>query len=155
MNNPFLLIPLLFKSVRPSRLTDMPAVSNAFWLRKGYEALTFFGHIITATQQEADALNHHYDALKNHEMIHLRQAQTTHDSWLCFYLYYLYFWLRAFPWCLRRPHIAYRSIPFELEAYEHMHNLHYLDDKHNGTSRWRDYARMKTKCRIKLARHES
>lgn len=150
MSNALSLVPLMFRSVRPSRLTDMPAVSNTFWLRQGYEALTFFGNIVTATKQEADALNNHYDTLKNHEMIHLRQAQATHDSWICFYLYYFYFWLRALPWCLRHLGLAYYSIPFEMEAYEHMNDLHYLDDKRAGTTGWRTYARMKTRHRIKI-----
>ena len=78
------IVPIMWRAVRPSRVTDMPAVKNAFWLRKGYEGLTFFGTILTPTQREADAFNGAYSVMKNHEMIHLRQAQACGDSWLRF-----------------------------------------------------------------------
>ena len=35
----------------------MPAVVNTFWIRKGYEGLTFFGQILTPTQADADRFN--------------------------------------------------------------------------------------------------
>ena len=84
------VIPIMWRAVRPSRIADMPAVVNTFWLRKGFQGLTFFGHILTPTQAEADLFNAgqaggiHSAAMKNHEMIHLRQAQSCSDSWLRF-----------------------------------------------------------------------
>ena len=143
MNNPFSLLRLLLRVTRPSRLTDMKAVRDGFWLRPGYEALTFFGFIVTHSQRDADQLNQHYDEVKNHEMIHLRQAQSCHDSWLLFYLLYIWYWLRGLPFNRRYKNAAYRLNPFEMEAYQHMHDLHYLDDKTiHGTNGWRQYARM-------------
>ena len=97
MNNPLSIFRLLFRAVKPSRTNDMPAVCDAFWLRRNYEALTFFGFILTHSRQDAEQMNGHYDTLKNHEMIHLRQAQATGDSWLRFYLLYLWYWLRYLP----------------------------------------------------------
>ncbi|MBR5038009.1 MAG: hypothetical protein IKX65_04725, partial [Prevotella sp.] len=95
----FQIVPIMWRSVRPSRIVDMPAVVNTFWLRKGYEGLTFFGHILTPTPQEALRFNSGTDkmsaAMKNHEMIHLRQAQACHDSWLLFYLLYIWYWLKT------------------------------------------------------------
>ena len=44
------IIPIMWHAVRPSRVGDMPAVVNRFWLRKGYEGLTFFGTILTPSQ---------------------------------------------------------------------------------------------------------
>ena len=78
----FQVIPIMWRAVRPSRVADMPAVVNPFWLRKGFEGLTFFGKILTPTQALADEFNTGFTALKNHEMIHLRQAQSCGDSWL-------------------------------------------------------------------------
>ena len=43
---------------------------------------------------------------------------------------------------------AIASTPFELEAYAHMHDLHYLDNKKNGTNEWRRYAKMSLQERL-------
>jgi hypothetical protein len=37
-----------------------------------------------------------------------------------------------------------------MEAYAHMHDLHYLDDKQNGTAEWRRYAKMSLSERLKI-----
>ena len=90
------IFPIMWHAVRPSKVDDMPAVVNSFWLRKGYEGLTFFGTILAPDQAEADRFNNGPSFMKNHEMIHLRQAQSCGDSWLRFYLLYIWYWLRAF-----------------------------------------------------------
>ena len=143
------VIPIMWRAVRPSKITDMPAVVNTFWLRKGYEGLTFFGHILAPTQELADRFNGSADrALKNHEMIHLRQAQSCGDSWLRFYLLYIWYWLKALPANRQLKHGAYLVNPFELEAYRHMNDLTYLA---NGkATEWRQYAKMSIKERIEL-----
>lgn len=142
MRNPLSILRLLMKAKRPSRTVDMPAVSDTFWLRSGYEALTFFGFIVTHTQREADHINHHYDELKNHEMIHLRQAQTTGDSWLWFYILYSWYWMRGLCWSRRMKHAAYLLNPFEMEAYKHMHDFSYVGQHREGADEWREYAKM-------------
>jgi hypothetical protein len=147
------VIPIMWRAVRPSRIADMPAVVNTFWLRKGFQGLTFFGHILTSTQAEADLFNAgqaggiHSAAMKNHEMIHLRQAQSCSDSWLRFYLLYIWYWLKIS--CLggsaiRRQlkHAGYLLNPFELEAYGRMYDLDYLDRCEDGAQEWRRYAKM-------------
>ena len=136
---------------RPSKISDMPAVAWPWLVGRGYEALTFFGRIVTHTRQEAEAFNQRFDSLKNHETIHLYQARSTHDSWLCFYTLYGWHWLLA---SRHRRHIrnaGYRLNPFEMEAYAHMHNLHYLDGK-SETTEWRRFARMTLKEREQLLR---
>ena len=152
-NNPLAIIPLIFRSVRPSRTDDMPALALPFWIKKGYEALTFFGHIITHTRQEADCMNSHYDALKNHEMIHLYQARSTGDSWLCFYWLYLMHWLRASRYRCHLKNAGYWLNPFEMEAYRHMDDLQYLSGKHEATE-WRQLARLSLKERLQLWKQE-
>ena len=142
MNNPLAIIRLLLKATKPSRVNDMPAVSDAFWLRRGYDALTFFGFIVTHSKKEAHHFNSHYDALKNHEMIHLRQAQATGDSWLCFYLRYGWYWLRGLWWNRRMRNAAYLLNPFELEAYRHDQDLSYPERCSDGAQEWREYAKM-------------
>lgn len=157
----FRVIPILWRAVRPSRVDDMPAVVNTFWLRKGYEGLTFFGTILTPTQREADEFNSGFGALKNHEMIHLRQAQACGDSWLRFYLLYIWYWLKdlAGIWFfLRWPahlasrprNIAYLLNPFEMEAYREMYDLDYLERCEGGAQQWRQYAKMSLEERLSV-----
>ena len=125
----------------------MPAVVNTFWLRKGYEGLTFFGQILTPTQELADRFNAGLDEMKNHEMIHLRQAQSCGDSWLRFYLLYIWYWLKGLRMNRKMKHAAYLLNPFEMEAYARMHDLDYLK---GPATEWRRYAKMKLKDRLKL-----
>ena len=142
------VIPIMWRAVRPSKITDMPAVVNTFWLRKGYEGLTFFGHILAPTQELADRFNGSADrALKNHEMIHLRQAQSCGDSWLRFYLLYIWYWLTGLRMNRKMKHAAYLLNPFEMEAYARMDDLSYLK---GPATEWRKYAKMKLKDRLKL-----
>ncbi|MBO4718829.1 MAG: hypothetical protein J5658_03040 [Prevotella sp.] len=146
----FRVIPIMWRAVRPSRVVDMPAVVNTFWLPKGYEGLTFFGHILAPTQAEADRFNNGYSTMKNHEMIHLRQAQACGDSWLRFYLLYIWYWLKNLPANRKMKHAAYLLNPFEMEAYARMHDLHYLK---GPATEWRQYAKMPIKERMKLYNH--
>ena len=142
------VIPIMWRAVRPSKVVDMPAVVNTFWLRKGYEGLTFFGHILAPTQELADRFNGSADrALKNHEMIHLRQAQSCGDSWLRFYLLYIWYWLTGLRMNRKMKHAAYLLNPFEMEAYTRMHDLDYLK---GPATEWRRYAKMPLKERLKL-----
>lgn len=146
-DNPLALLRLVWRARRPSALTDMHALRNDFWLRPGYEAMTFFGFIVTATQQEADHINGRMTPLKRHEMIHLRQAQSTGNSWLRFYLLYLWYYLRALPQNRRMANAAYRLNPFEIEAYAHMYEPDYLD---RPADEWRRWAKLKPRQRLKL-----
>ena len=148
MDNPFKIFAYMWRSRRPSRLTDMPAVRNTFWLRRGYAAVTFFGTIMTSSQWHADRMNSRENDIKRHEMIHLRQAQSLHDSWLLFYVRYLWYYLRALPLNRRMRHAAYRLNPFELEAYDHMGDPTYLERCKDGATEWREHARMKPRARL-------
>ena len=157
MANLFSIIPIICRAHRPSKTGDMPAVNIPFWIRKGYEGMTFFGTIITHSKEDAEHFNNCLDAMKNHEMIHLYQARSTHDSWICFYWKYLIYWLKACRYRKHLRHAGYLLNPFELEAYGHMYDLHYLDDKENGTTEWRRYVTMSLdeRLRIYLARKRS
>ena len=140
-------VPIKWRAVRPSKVVDMPAVVNSFWMRKGFEGLTFFGHILTPSEETANLFKVS-PAMKNHEMIHLRQAQSCGDSWLRFSLFYIWYWLRALPANRKLKHAAYLLNPFEMEAYRHMNDLNYLAN--NEANEWRKFAKMSIKERIKL-----
>ncbi len=80
-------------------------------------------------------------------MIHLRQAQSTGDSWVCFYCLYIWYYLRALPQNRHRRNAAYLINPFEIEAYRHMDEPDYLD---RPATEWRKWAKMKPSERIKF-----
>jgi len=130
----------------------MPVVKNSFWLRPGYQAMTFFGFIVAATTQDAEAMRNRASDLKRHEMIHLRQAQSAGDSWVRFYLLYIWYYLRALPQNRRMRNAAYLLNPFEMEAYRHMHDLDYLD---GPATEWRRWAKMKPRERLNILKDKS
>ena len=127
----------------------MGVFTDGFWLRRGYEAMTFFGTIVAASDDEARLVDLDNSSLRRHETIHLRQAQSTHDSWLLFYLLYFWYILRALPQNRRMKNAAYRINPFELEAYLHMDDPDYLEQcREKGANEWRIYARMSPRERL-------
>ncbi len=148
----FQIFPIMWRAARPSRIADMPAIVNSFWMRKGYEGLTFFGTILTPTEEDARQFNAGYSAMKNHEMIHLRQAQDCHNSWLLFYLLYIWYWLLALPMNWKIKHGAYLLNPFEIEAYRRMNDLDYLKHCKDGAREWRTYAKIPLKKRLELCK---
>ena len=130
----------------------MRVIYDGFWLRRGYDALTFFGTIVAASPEMAAAMeSDEGKQLLNHEMIHLHQARDTHDSWLCFYLLYIWYYLRLLPFSFRQRNAAYILNPFELEAYRHMHDMGYLDRSDCGRL-WRKYAKLTAEERLELWR---
>lgn len=151
----FRILRFVWKARRPSTVHDMPAVVDTFWLKSGYEALTFFGTILTHSQKDADQMNRRFDELKNHEMIHLKQAQDAGDSWWRFYRLYLHYWLQGRRLGKRFKNAGYWLNPFEMEAYEHMHDLHYLEQCRNGATGWRRYAQMSPEERYAHYTHKS
>lgn len=134
---------MIWRAARPSRIAAMKAVAKPRLLGKNYAALTFFGYVITHSVEEAEAYNRRFGSLRNHETIHLYQARSTHDSWLCFYWKYLLFWLEAQRARRLLPNAGYELNPFEMEAYANMYNPHYLDRYPDGAATgWKAYAKM-------------
>lgn len=145
MENPLKIFPIIWRARRPSRVADMPVVISKFWMPRNYAGLTFFGTILTGSNEYVKAFSQKSSTMRNHEMIHLRQAQSTHNSWLLFYLRYGWYYLLALPQNRKMKNAAYWLNPFELEAYRHDHDLHYLD--HNEATEWRKYASMSPRQR--------
>ena len=149
----FSILRCVWKARRPSTINDMPAAVDTFWIKKGYQAMTFFGTILTRTQKEADNINGRLTALKNHEMIHLKQAVSTGDSWWRFYWLYLKFWLQANRARKQYPNAGYQLNPFEMEAYERMHDFNYTELCKDGATDWKRFAGMTLDERIKYEKN--
>jgi len=127
----------------------MIAQKSNFFCPKGYAAITLFGTVFTRAQDLADQLNDRYTTLLNHEQIHLRQAQSCHNSWLLFYLRYGWYFLRALPARKQIKNPGYWLNPFEMEAYDNDQDLDYLKqfDK-KGATGWKRFAQMSLKQRV-------
>ena len=143
---------MILRAPRPSRLKNMEASVSRFWCRKGYTGITIFGHIFTRTQEDADKFNSKFDALKNHEMIHVRQAQSLYDSWFLFYVRYLWFSLMAVGYVRRMKGAMYYLNPFEIEAYRYMWERDYLERCSEGAVGWREYAHMSLAARMRYVK---
>lgn len=88
---------------------------------KGYTAITLFNYVFTRMDKDTfiDYLGtERGQQLINHESMHIRQAETfSHLKWLCFYSVYIWQFLKAWPFRMSWNQ-AYKTICFELEAYE-------------------------------------
>ena len=151
MSSPFRIFSLLAHVRRPSRIGTMSVVTDGFWLRRGYQAMTFFGTVVAATEGDARQLRKEGSSLLRHEMIHLRQAQSLHDSWLLFYVRYLWYSLLALPQCRRMKGAAYLLNPFEMEAYRHEGDAAYLErcSREGGATEWRRWAALSPMERLR------
>lgn len=100
------LIKLLFTKVSNSleivRLKHFPF--------KNYVAMMWCGKLITRESEIPYVV-------KNHELIHLKQAQAK-GSWFKYYLSYIWEYIKHLPF----PDIAYFTNPYEMEAYANERN---------------------------------
>ena len=130
---------------RPSKCQHIQIETSRFLPPKGYYAITFFGKILIR-EHNAENWKRNFETksgkiMLNHEWIHVRQAVSTHNSWICFYIRYVFYYLKNRP--LRNgQRFAYYTNPFEVEAYSFEADLSYTHDKPNGANGWRTFAAM-------------
>ena len=89
-------------------------------------AITLWPFIISREEMSEDVLNH--------ESIHIAQQKELFVVF--FYMLYGWDYLRGYM-KFRDKELAYRRIRFEQEAYAHMFNKHYLDNRKPYS--WRKY----------------
>ncbi len=100
----------------------------------GFLGITLFGRVWTRHSREELAAflkTERGRRFIRHERIHLLQARSLR-WWAVFYTVYFWYWLKLFAVTFNSP-MAYRTCPFELEAYDNE------DDGDYTVSRWRDY----------------
>lgn len=138
---------------RPSKYQSITVQTNRFLPPKGYFAITFFGKILirdsnaknwarTRNSQSGKIMLHH-------EWIHVQQAVSTHDSWIFFYLRYLYYFLKNRPF-RHGMKVAYYTNPFEMEAYVFESDLSYAKKNPHGTNGWRVFTTMTLPQRLEI-----
>ena len=117
---------------KPSKIKAVTA-KIAFLLPSRFRAITLFGVAYCNKVKDAQEINKSGDkidsVLKCHETIHVRQAESTKNSWLLYYLKYIWQWICNFPLVFVGWHMAYKFIPFELEAYANETNYDYAYGK--------------------------
>lgn len=108
-----------------------------FWLLpKRFIAITLFGHIFFNISKEEVykyLITKKGKITLNHERIHTIQAKSFKAKYLGFYIYYLYYWIKNLFKYGVKDIVAYKNIPFELEAYDKEYDFDY-----NETN-WRKY----------------
>lgn len=137
---------------KPSNIEGIKVVFNLLLPIGHYFAMTFFGYMFIK-KKSRDLWNWKIKTGQakidmNHEMIHVKQAQSTGDSWLRFYLEYIFQWLRNNPFLGLK--FAYRMNPFEMEAYAKQTDLYYVKDNPQGCVMWRMFKKLSVTMKRKL-----
>ena len=140
---------------RPKNTTKIIAKINKFLCPSGFSAITLFGIIYVRNEASLAKINKTdgIDSLfENHEMIHVKQAVSTHNSWFLFYLLYIWQWLMNLPMIFINKYAPYKFIPFELEAYANEANVGYQKEIVDGANLWRDFTKLTFIEKWKLAK---
>lgn len=131
----------------PKEITDIKIKWNKFF-PIGYLAMTFFGKMWMKNKDkkkwEYYISTGHSNVVINHEMIHVKQAVSTNNSWFKFYFLYAWYWLTANP-LFNGFTFAYKMNPFEMEAYSNETDLYYIGTHASGAYRWKTYKSIQTK----------
>ena len=74
---------------RPNKYQNIKIETSRFLPPRGYNAITFFGIILVRRNNNPKWKQYFETAsgkiLLNHEWIHVKQAVSTHNSWICFF----------------------------------------------------------------------
>lgn len=136
---------------RPSKIKAVTA-KKAWFVPSNMVAITLFGVVYCRTQERADAINKSEkidSQLESHETIHVRQAESTSDSWFLYYLKYIWQWLMNFPLIFINVSAPYKFISFEMEAYRYQDEWDYCLGK---CEKWKEYNSLTLKQKREFAK---
>ena len=121
-----------------NEMKDLKIMCNKWIPIKGFSAMTVFGTIFRREELCGRPIS---QTILNHEGTHVCQSEDFIKNkknnrfiwflnWIIFYLIYIIEWLfkvicNIFYWKIR----AYRSISFEIEAYDNQNNLGYQETR--------------------------
>lgn len=138
--------------MKPSDVKELKA-KKAIFLFPGFRGLTWKGTVYCKYKSDiqlinfSDSINSDFES---HEMIHVRQAESTKNSWFCFYVLYLWYWIINLPLLITGLYMPYYFIPFELEAMANETNHDY--STHGAVYEWKEYKKFSFKEKYKLAK---
>lgn len=138
---------------KPNEIDKIEIKWNNILPFPGYFAMTFFGKMWIRKSKKQKWLNYikwgMSEIVLNHEMIHVKQAVSTNNSWWKFYALYIWEWLKANP-IFNGFNFAYKMNPFELEAYSNERDMTYNTINYNGAAQWKLFKELKVKKRKEL-----
>ena len=138
--------------MKPSKFITVRG-KKAWFLPSNIQALTWKGIAYCQTQSDADKINTTDkidNQLESHETIHIRQAESTHDSWFRFYVRYVWDWIKNLPLIFINMNAPYKFEPIELEAYLHQDEWDYCTA--NPTYQWKEFEKLTLKKKRELAK---
>jgi hypothetical protein len=136
---------------KPSKIKCVSG-KKSWLLPSNFSAITLFGAVYCSTKEKANEINKtdNVDSqLESHETIHVRQAESTNDSWVQYYLKYVWQWILNFPLIFINIYAPYKFIAFELEAYANQDNWDYCLGK---CEKWKKYNKLTIKQKRELAK---
>ena len=125
--------------MKPSKIQVLKA-KKALFLFPGFRALTWKGIAYCKKKSDIQLINFEdkiSSDFESHEMVHVKQAESTHDSWFCFYALYLWYWILNFPLFIVGLYMPYFFIPFELEAMNNETNWKYTTN--GAVYQWKEF----------------
>ena len=129
--------------MRPSKIKLATAV-DTWWVPSSFVYVMLKGKAYTNNPKTVEKFNATEDNEDHvHETIHVRQAVSMKDSWLRFYLEYLWEWLHNLPLITVKWHAAYKFMPMELEAYCFQNQPEYIDRE--MCDAWKDFKEIQVK----------
>lgn len=105
---------------KPELINKMEVVYMDHFPFKGYSAMSWCGNCIVRSDYNKPI----EDTILKHEQIHLQQG-VREGSWIKFYLKYVWEWIKGDP-IMSPASSAYRTIPYEVEAYANDDNKDYV-----------------------------
>ena len=138
--------------MKPSKINILKA-KKALFLFPGFRALTWKGIAYCKRESDVQLINSMDTITSNfeaHELTHVKQAESTHDSWFCFYALYLWQWILNFPLFIYGAMMPYYFISFELEAMNNETDWKYPTN--GAVYQWKKFNQFSLKSKLKLAK---
>lgn len=138
------------KSMKPSKINVLKA-KKAFFLFPGFRGLTWKGIVYCKNKSDVQLVNFEdriSSDFESHEMTHVKQAESTHDSWFLYYSLYLWYWFINFPLFITGLYMPYYFNPFELEAMANETDHKYPTD--GAVYQWKKFKKISLGRKYKL-----
>ena len=138
--------------MKPSKITKITAKKAWFMQILPFVGLTWCGVVYVKNAlyewqiNQSDGID---SVFENHELYHVRQAESTDDSWFKFYLLYLLQWIQNLPLMFINLYAPYKFMPFEMEAFRYERHKQAPSGK---SERWKEMKKISLKERFKLAK---
>lgn len=133
---------------KPNQIKEMEVKFNNFIPFDGFLCITFFGKMFIRNKNkqrwEDKEKKGQNRITKNHELTHAKQAIKRCNSWVMFYLLYVWQYLKNLP-IINGFDMPYKFISIELEAFANENDDNYNIIHKDGTTGWKSYNKLTIK----------